>query len=328
MNKLNKLNIIFQVDGDNKIGMGHVYRSANLAKALKKYYNVSFLTNNSSAKKILSSIAQCKLLPQKFSVRKKILENSKADVIVLDKLYEKTKNICILKNNSSKIIAIDFVGKNKNFLNFGIPILYPKNAFSSIGKLSSFKFTILNKSFLKRKHIQIKKNVKSILVVQGGSDTHCFIPQIINALNNLDEKITITIILGPAFKCAQNLKKSISVNRHTVRILKNVENMGAEMSKHDIAISAGGMTLLELCFLGIPSIIICAEKFENETSQIIQKNGFGINMGYHSRLSPNKILDAVQQLINDFNIRRKMNKIGTSIVDGKGVQRIIKIIDD
>ena len=49
-------------------------------------------------------------------------------------------------------------------------------------------------------------------------------------------------------------------------------------------------------------------------------------MGYHSRLSPNKIVDAVQQLINDFNTRRKMNKIGPSIVDGKGVQRIIKII--
>jgi len=187
VNKLNKLNIIFRVDGDNKIGMGHVYRSVNLAKVLKKHHKVSFLTNNYSAKKILSSIALCKLLPQKFSNRKKILENSKADVVIIDKLYEKIQNIRLLQKNSSKVIAIDYVGKNKNLLHYGIPILYPKNAISSIGTLSSFKFTILNKSFLKKKPIQIKKNVKSILVVQGGSDTHCFIPQIINALNNLDD---------------------------------------------------------------------------------------------------------------------------------------------
>ena len=42
-----KQNIIIRTDGDNKIGLGHIYRSLYLAKELKKNkFNVIFLSKS------------------------------------------------------------------------------------------------------------------------------------------------------------------------------------------------------------------------------------------------------------------------------------------
>ena len=53
----------------------------------------------------------------------------------------------------------------------------------------------LNKIFLKIRKIRIKKKINSIIILQGGSDTHCFIPKILDALNSLDDKINLKIVI-------------------------------------------------------------------------------------------------------------------------------------
>ena len=42
--------------------------------------------------------------------------------------------------------------------------------------ISNFNYAILNNNFLKKKKSIIGKQVKSIIVLQGGSDTYCFRP--------------------------------------------------------------------------------------------------------------------------------------------------------
>ena len=100
------------------------------------------------------------------------------------------------------------------------------------------------------------------------------------------------------------------------------------MKKSDIAVTAGGNTLLELAFLGIPSLIVCAEKFEVETAKLMQKSGFGKNLGFGRDVSKNKISSNLNRLIKNFELRQKMNICGPKIIDGNGVSRIIDIIEN
>ena len=97
----------------------------------------------------------------------------------------------------------------------------------------------------------------------------------------------------------------------TIKILQNVKDMSKIMMGHDIAITAGGITLLELAGLGIPSIIICGEKFETETATYFSKNGFGLNLGFGKNITKKKIREATNELINNYQLinDKKIKKI-------------------
>ena len=103
--------------------------------------------------------------------------------------------------------------------------------------------------------------------------------------------------------------------------------MAAIMHKTDLAISAGGITLLELCRMGIPTIVVCGETFENETATILQKQGFGINLGFGKQLSEQKILNSTNELISNYKLRVSMNKASKSIIDDLGSNRVIDLLD-
>lgn len=136
----------------------------------------------------------------------------------------------------------------------------------------------------------------------------------------------ITAVLGPSFRCWKKLNNELRHNSKSIKLLRNVKNMRGVMANQDLAITAGGNTLLELACLGIPSVVVCGERFEIETSKLMEKNGFGINLGYGEDVSTNKIASTTNYLMSNYNTRKKMRKNGRKIVDGKGSSRVAHLI--
>lgn len=323
---MNLLRIIILVDGNNKIGMGHVYRSLNLVKNLRKLgHKIIFLTKEPITKKIISKTYVCKLTRNlNNNETKKFLTKFAPDIAILDKLNETKTNLQTLRQFCS-IIAIDYTGKHKELISYGINILYPKSGISKTS-YSDLNFAILNEKFIQTKKKIIKKKVQSILVLQGGADTYCFTPKIINAIYELDSKIQISVVLGPSFKCWPKLNQVLKKIPKPIHVYHNAKNMAPIMKKADLAVTAAGNTLLELAHLGIPSLIVCAEKFEIETAKLLEQNGFGINIGFGGNLTSRKLHFHLIRIIRDYNLRKKMNRIGPKLVDGKGASRIDEII--
>ena len=280
--------IIIRTDGDHELGLGHVYRSVNFAKQLQK--------NNLKTIFLTKSIGLEKIIPKNFAIRKisnrlsdlqEAIKEINPKIIILDKLRVGSGEMEILISNA-KVVAIDYVGKNKKTLRNGINMLYPESGAQDASFLSGFKFIILGASIRKLPPIKISKSVSNVLVVQGGADTQCNIPKIIDSMNDIHEKIRINVVVGVAFKCWKELDKSMNDSSHKINLFHNVTDMSRIMKKNDIAVTAGGMTSLELCHLGIPSVIVCGESFENETAALLESNGFGINLGYRKNPSKKK----------------------------------------
>lgn len=321
-------NIVIRVDADNKLGMGHFYRSLNLAKKIKmKNIKISFLTKSSIVVKLTPKNIHVLKLPKiGITKQRKILSHLKPDLLIIDKRDESSLLINLYKQYSKKVWAIDYTSKNKKMIKYGINMLYPKTGITGRNSFSGLEYSILDESFTKTKKLIVSEKVKKIIVLQGGADTFCFTPKIIDSLNQIQEKLSITVILGPSFKCRKELDKITKNSRNQLKILQNVKDMSVIMKKHDIAITGGGMTLLELAHLGIPSIVICGAKFENETASLMQKSGFAINLGYKRKWSKTKLISAVRELIYDDNLRKKMNKNGRKLIDGKGAKRVSDLI--
>ena len=321
-----KETIIIKTDGSNEIGLGHIYRSVNLAKELKKEnYKIIFLTKSNISTKIIPKIFTVKKIKNNLNELQNILNKINPKIIIIDKLEENLDEIKILKEKST-VVAIDYTGKNKKYIKFGINLLYHKSGIQGKNSFSGFNLTILSDSIRKKKPIKIIKKVKKIFVIQGGTDTPCNTPKIINSLNQINENIQINIVVGLSFNCWKILNESIKNSVHDVKIFHNIKNIGEIMQKNDIAITGGGMTSLELCHLGVPSIIICGASFENETSSLLEKNGFGINLGYKKNISEKKIVATVKKLMANYEQRKEMNKIGQKLIDGNGIKRVINII--
>lgn len=321
------MRILILVDGNHKIGLGHVYRSLNLAKFLKNQkHEVFIFTKDNIAKNIISKTVHCKFYRNLCNEKIiKFLDEFCPDITIVDKLNETKKNLMILRKLNTKIIAIDYTGKHKELFHYGINYMYPKTGISN-NSYSGFQYSIINENFLNYTKKKILKNAKSILVLQGGADTYCFTPKIIKALNEINSNFRISVVLGPSFKCWSKLNYVLKKCRNPVKIYHNVKNMAPIMKQADLAITAAGHTLLELAHLGIPSLVICAEEFENETANLMEKNGFGKNLGFGRKVTTSKIKSNVNNILADYDTRKKMNKIGSSLIDGKGTERIAKIL--
>lgn len=325
--KIQNFKFLFIVDGNHKIGLGHVYRSIHLSnEILKNNHEILILTKDKIAKKIISKNQPC-ILYSKLNDKKIkfILESFNPDLIILDKLEEKLHNIKFLKKYS-KILAIDYIGKNYELIDYGINFLYPSSKIKN--SFSGFEYSILKKEFSKGKKFTPKKSVKSIIILQGGSDTYCFIPKIILALNRINSSFKITVVTGASFECNMTLKKALLKNTKPIQILHNVSNMHDVMKNHDLAITAAGNTLLELACIGVPSVIVCGERFEIETAKILERYHFGINLGFGKNISIKKISHEVNNLILNYNLRLSMSSNGKKLVDGNGSKRIVSILED
>jgi UDP-2,4-diacetamido-2,4,6-trideoxy-beta-L-altropyranose hydrolase len=320
-----KSNLLIFVDGDHKIGLGHISRQMSLVHVWKNF-NVVFFTSTPSIKKLVSKKYSIVTYDpfNLHSLKNKIIKLDPG-IIILDKLKERSSIIKLLQNCCQNVVSIDYIGKNKHILQKGFSILYPVSGVSTYSSTFNFDYVILKKSFLKQKPIKIKKHVKSIIILQGGADTHCFIPKIISSLFFINDEIKITIVLGNEFKCWKKLN-SIILNDSRISIRSNVKNMANLLQNYDLAITAAGNTVLEVAYLGIPSIIVCAEKFENETAEFIEKIGFGINLGFGKNLPIEKITKTVKSLMNDYELRKTMNRVGKSLIDGNGTERIYNVI--
>lgn len=317
-----KKTIIIKTDGSNKIGLGHIYRSINLAKELKKNnFRIVFLTNSIIVKKIVPKSFIVINYKNDLNELIKILDEFKPKIIVIDKLEENKKELKIMIEKTI-IFTIDYIGKNKNFVKKGINILYQISGSQKKNSFSGFKFAILNDSIKNKQPIEISKKVKKILIIQGGSDTPCNTPIIIDSLNQINEKLLINVIVGASFQCWKELDDSITHSSHKIKLHNNIKNIGKIMKLNDLAITGGGITCLELCHLGIPSVLICGAPFENETTSLLEKKGFGVNLGYRKKISRKKIVNATKNLMTDYNQRKKMNKVGKKLIDGNGTLRV------
>lgn len=312
--------VAIRTDGDHELGLGHVYRSTNLAEELRRNgFRVVFMTESPGLRGII---------PRHFEIKKIIPKNIQKTVdrispriIVIDKLGIGSGELRILLERAD-VVAIDYTGNNKKMLKNGINILYHKTGVQGRNSVSGFEFTIMNESVRRRKPVRITKKVANILVLQGGTDTHCNIPDIVELLDGIDSRIQINVVVGAAFKCWKKLDAAANKSRHKVKTFHNVKDIGRVMVKNDMAITGGGMSSLELCHLGIPSVIICGEPFENETASMLERGGFGANMGHRKPFSKRKVLASIRALMADYHRRVDMNRARKILVDGNGTKRV------
>lgn len=332
-NNSKKLQILIKTDGDNKIGMGHIYRCMALSHELKNLDSVIqfLIPKNKIIENKLKKFGKCFFSPNNETKELKLIKKLKPDIIIIDILpkYFQYRNRYLkkIKNHSKLLVMLDFIQNGSKYADLSFhSLFYPKKKFCR-KTFSSLDFLITRNEFFKsRKHYKLKKNVKSILILQGGADTKCISPKILKSLESLPLEINLTLIVGSKFNCWTQLKSITNSSSRKFCILHDVKNISYEMRKHDLAITAGGNTMIELLTIGIPSIIICGEQHEMQISTLIANKKMVHNLGFGKNLSQKSILKETKNLIKNYEKRKILSKNSKKIIDGKGGKRVAALI--
>ena len=159
-----------------------------------------------------------------------------------------------------------------------------------------------------------------ITVCSGGNDKKNFSYKIIKKLKKIKD-YKIQVILGkgvsfsnPVFKYKRD---------KNVTILKNQKNIFNLLNSSDIAFVTGGTTMFEAICCGTEPFV--AQSYENQKFAIkyFMKNNLINYLGKVSKLKLNEI----EKKINNYTFSKKLFKKRINIIDGKGLTRVIKIID-
>ncbi len=267
------MKIAIITDGNNELGLGHVYQSLTLANALKeqssKSLRINFMTKSDEG--ICQFIHSSGYDVEHFDHDELIFEKlqlDQPDRIIFDKLdvspcfAAKIKEILKIKliistnlteaNRYADIAVFPDFGSNfKNIVN--------KNYLTGRVEFFGLKYWLLRPEFyaFKKKVKTHNDTIKNIMLMFGGSDPANLSTFVLRELLQIDFEFNILLVLGSAFNHTKELSSILDKNKISqskVSIVNNITNVAEEMYKSDVVFASPGLSFSEALVVGTPVV--------------------------------------------------------------------------
>lgn len=321
---LNLSKVAIYVNGNNKRGTGHIYRALEIADEFYCKPDI-FYDVNQTDKNIFGNTTY-NLIPVNgiAELFQKCKENQYT-IFINDILSTSLDYMIGLKSvlpENAKIINFEDDGEGIIKADAVFNALYDKSEHDNV--YSGEKYYICSKSFLFFKPIEIKENVKNVLITFGGADPQNYTDRILKMIVKEEyQDYDFTIVLG---KSKENVDELLKYNEYkNISVVHDISNMPEIMSKSDLAITSRGRTGYELAILGIPSIAMAQNKREEKHGFVSEENGFA-----YIGLNPtDEIIEGILKMY--LNLSRESRKelqdklLHHHLTDGR--DRIINIIN-
>lgn len=349
--------IIFRADGNSSVGLGHVMRCLSIADSAKEMGEKCLFVT--TGKELLSTITshshECMILNTDYTHMDAeleqflpVIQKSRPSALFIDSYFVTDTYLrqvwnCV-KQNSGKLVYIDDVLSFPyycdilvNYNIFGPDKIYDYNLMYQEAKISPPKFLLgtsyapLREEFQNLQNRKVKKKAKDILISTGGSDSEHLTAEIVKSLMQFQNQYTFHIIIG-SLNMDKEIIQNIAHDNSRIVLYDNVKHMANLMSGCDVAISAAGSTLYELCATQTPTItyiiadnqIPGAEGFSNH--QILDCAGDIRNLGA-AKLSEYLIRRGIE-LAQNYDKRLEISTRMRSVVDGIGAQNLLNAVKD
>lgn len=145
--------------------------------------------------------------------------------------------------------------------------------------------------------ISEKTGIKRILVFFGGSDPTGETGKALSALQQMDlQDIKIAVVTGSTNPEADQIDRICQKNGYTH--FHQIDHMADVMAQADLALGAGGVSMWERCYVGLPSIIIIVAENQKKMVEDLHANGIVWTLGWHSTVTSQDIADILHKAIS------------------------------
>ncbi|MCA1055305.1 UDP-2,4-diacetamido-2,4,6-trideoxy-beta-L-altropyranose hydrolase [Rossellomorea aquimaris] len=342
--------LLIRADASNEIGIGHIMRCLALAQEWISQggavYLFSFDLPKDLEKLLLEE--QIEIINEKDvapgSIRDanetiKQLKKFEIDILVIDGYYFNSEFQKEIKNHSHKILLFDDFGQcdiyyadyviNRGF--FANSVDY-SNRMDYTQVLLGHKYALLRKDFLANKlENKITAEIPTkILITMGGSDKENIVLLILNALleMELNQTFQVRVILGPLNKNKSIITDFQNKCTYGIEIITSSNQMYDHFNWADLGITSGGTTLIEMLYMGLPTISIKTASNQRALKVISEDFNATTYLGESGNINPELISREVMNLLNDTKKREELIRNGQKLIDGLGTKRIVQLIKE
>ena len=326
---LKRLSILFVVNGNEKIGMGHIYRTMTLADRLMGH-NILFLTWDSDEKALkLLKDHNYKVISTSKENLLDVISDIKPNIVINDILDTETEYIKKLKKLGCFVVNFEDLGEGADEAHLVFNALYEKTNPKPTHKFG-YEYECLNEKFYLYPPIEFRENPETLFICFGGVDQNNLTCRVLSTVPDLIKETTIDkiiVVVGPGYRYKEELDRIIANLEEDIKVYQNVRNMPKLMKEADIAITSNGRTIYELTAMGIPTISIAQN--DRETLHLFARYHPGIRyLGIACTVSDRDILEAIKEIANNHNLRKKMYlaQIKASKIIRQGIERVINEI--
>lgn len=323
---LTRKKILVRVDGDEVIGLGHVYNILTILNYLRD--EEILIVMNSKRKLGNYKFKQHNYRIKYFSYDKQlydIIDNFKPNIIFNDILNTSENYIKNLKTRKCFVVNFEDLGEGASQADLVFnPIYYSskkqkKTFFGSEYACVRDEFRIWNKKRL------IHKEVKKVLITFGGADRSNITLKILKAIRKSTfKKINFIVVLGIGYSHKKEIMeetKRMKKEGFSLRVLENSDLMAKYISESDFVITSNGRTVFEVASLKIPMITISTN--EREDRHLFSKYSYGtISLSHTEKLDSGKILDIMHKIM-EYKTRKKLVESLNRYDLFGGVQKIL-----
>lgn len=188
------------------------------------------------------------------------------------------------------------------------------------------RYALLRQEFLARGGVPrvMSGLARRVLVTLGGSDPDNVTSAVLRVLRAVSGLEVVVVIGGsnPHRATVESLVCECNSTATWVRAVVDATDMPALMEWADVAITAGGSTLWELAYLGLPALVLVLA--ENQAPATCALTGLGI---VEFVAAPGQLSVMLPALLADTCRRGEISARARELVDGRGGERAVAALE-
>lgn len=328
--RLGRKRIIFTTIGNQKIGMGHVYRSLSLAREFTEH-EILFVGDerNSQSTNNMIGYEYIYTVHNSAKITDHILSLS-PHLVINDILDTDAPYIQALRNNGISVVNFEDLGSGAPFANVTINELYDTPLISGENIFWGHNYFFLRDEFYNAKQVDFTSKVDSVLLTFGASDPNDYTRKILQLIHPFCQRcgIRILVVIGSGYNFKNELNNEIKLIYPDVECFTGTSAISSIMERSQVAVCSNGRTLYELAQMNIPALVLSHNSRENSHSFVDVAEGF-INLGIiDGSKTKETILSSFKRLVTDIELRRSCHQCLSRFDFVSNKLKIVNIIED
>ena len=319
---------LIRCDGGQALGYGHIRRCLTVARALRdsEGFGVMFVLDGDegAAARLRKAGFETVLLPEhsQTDLFASLVQTRKPSVLVADARQRLTRaELAGLAAKARVIAVLDDISDRRLAATHAYYTPLPQVVELSWEGSSclvrvGWEWSLLGFDPSHYRRRENRAGPLQLIVTMGGSDPKDFTRLALQALMGATPPLQARFVIGPNFVDPGALAKEIGAAGFEV--LNDVADLAAEFARADLALISFGVTAYEMAALGVPALYLALSMDHARSASAFCQAG----MGDIVAPDPKSITSALGKLILDGERRHAMSKIGRTLIDGKGAERI------
>ncbi|SDY42301.1 UDP-2,4-diacetamido-2,4,6-trideoxy-beta-L-altropyranose hydrolase [Jannaschia faecimaris] len=342
------MRVLIRVDGDRRIGGGHVMRCLTLADALTNTgHRVEFVMADASdgmADRVrsagfevhslpVSTVASANAPPHAAWRRVdpevdgmttgKIAARTGADWLIWDHYGLDADWVAQVRGKAPdiRVLAIDDLDDRElaSDLLLDQTRLAGELKFGAAAVLRGPGYALLRPEFATLRDIALTRRggpVRRVLVTPGMMDAAGLAPLVLDALKDFDD-LEVEVVMSADAQSAEAVRDH---QRPGVTLTLDAIDMGERMVAADLCVGAGGMTSWERCCLGLPTVTVTVADNQRDAVAGLAEAGAIVPLSLEAARDPPTLRHAIQEGIDRAG---DMSRKAAKLCDGRGAGRVV-----